>query len=317
MASDAPTALANDDWLACAQRMAERMRVRGFDYVMRNDGGYLSQICSSAEIFSYLYTRGLNIGGSIAPLVPEPFAGNPGADNPGYTNGGLYNGPRTPDFDRFYFSPAHYALVLYVALIECGRLSEEALEAFNKDGSKVELIGAEHSPGVESTTGSLGQALSQAIGVAMARRHRDEAGNVWVMMSDGEFQEGQTWEAIQCASHYKLGNLAAIVDVNAQQCDGPMEGVMTVEPLAQRIRAFGGEAVDIDGHDMAAMDAAFKTRAPDRPLFILARTDPTRGVPLMNERPVLHYLRFGSHEERARYQAAFEQLKAESAAWNG
>lgn len=315
MASE-PESLANDDWLARAQTMAERMRVRGFDYVMRNKGGYLSQICSSAEIFSYLYTRGINIGPSKAPMVPEPFAGNPGPDNPGYENGGLYNGPRTAEYDRFYFSPAHYALVLYVALIEAGRLGEEALETFNQDGSKVELIGAEHSPGVESTTGSLGQALSQAIGVAMARRHKGESGNVWVMMSDGEFQEGQTWEAIQCASHYKLGNLAAIVDVNAQQCDGPMETVMTVEPLAERIRAFGGEAVDIDGHDMAAMDAAFRNRAADRPLFILARTDPTRGVPLMQERPVLHYLRFSSDEERARYQAEFEKMKTESQAWN-
>lgn len=316
MASEAQPSLANDDWLPRAQAMAERMRVRGFDYVMRNNGGYLSQICSSAEIFSYLYLRGLHIGPSQAPMVPSPFDGNPGAGNPDYTNGGLYNGPRTADHDRFYFSPAHYALVLYVALIECGRLSEEALEAFNKDGSKVELIGAEHSPGVESTTGSLGQALSQAIGVAMARRHKGERGGVWVMMSDGEFQEGQTWEAIQCAAHYKLGNLAAIVDVNAQQCDGPMETVMTIEPLAERIRAFGGEAVEIDGHDMAAMDAAFQNRSADRPLFILARTDPTRGVPLMQERAVLHYLRFSSDEERARYQAAFETMKAESQAWN-
>jgi transketolase len=306
----------NDDWLNQASIMAERMRVRGFDYVMRNNGGYLSQVCSSAEIFSFLYTRGLNIGASEAPMVPEPFAGNPGADNPGYTNGGLYNGPRTAEYDRFYFSPAHYALVLYVALIECGRLAEDALEAFNKDGSKLELIGAEHSPGVESTTGSLGQALSQAVGVAMARRHRGESGNTWVMMSDGEFQEGQTWEAIQCASHYRLGNLAAIVDVNAQQCDGPMEAVMTIEPLAERIRAFGAEAVDIDGHDMKAMDAAFQDRKCDRPLFILARTDPTRGVPLMQERPVLHYLRFANDDERARYQAEFEKLKAGSTAWN-
>lgn len=312
----ASAALANDDWLPRAQRMAERMRVRGFDYVMRNGGGYLSQICSSAEIFSYLYARGLNIGPSAAPMVPEPFSGNPGPANPGYENGGLYNGPRTAEHDRFYFSPAHYALVLYVALIETGRLAEAALEAFNIDGSKVELIGAEHSPGVESTTGSLGQALSQAIGVAMARRHKGESGNTWVMMSDGEFQEGQTWEAIQCASHYKLGTLAAIVDVNAQQCDGPMETVMTIEPLAERIRAFGGEAVEIDGHDMAAMDEAYRNRAADRPLFILARTDPARGVPLMNERKVLHYLRFSSDEERARYQAAFEQMQAESQAWN-
>lgn len=307
---------ANQTWFDEATDIARRMRLRGFEYVMKNNGGYLSQICSSAEIFSYLYTRGLNIGESIGPMVPEKFGGNPGPDNSEYMCGGVYNGPKTADYDRFFFSPAHYALVLYVALIEAGRLAPEALSQFNKDGTKVELIGAEHSPGVESTTGSLGQALSQAIGVAIVRGLRGDTGNVWVMMSDGEFQEGQTWEAIQAASYYKLGNLCAIVDVNAQQCDGPMEGVMRIEPLAERINAFGGHAIDIDGHDMKAMDDAFANRLPDKPLFILSRTDPTRGVPLMKERPVLHYLRFASEQERDRYQSAFEEMKAEAAAWN-
>ena len=195
-------------------------------------------------------------------------------------------------------------------------LHQKPYPSSNKDGTKVELIGAEHSPGVESTTGSLGQALSQAIGVAIARGRRGDKGNVWVMMSDGEFQEGQTWEAIQAASYYKLGNLSAIVDVNEQQCDGPMETVMSIEPLAERIKAFGGHAVDIDGHDLAAMDSAFTNKPKDKPLLILARTNPTRGVPLMQERPVLHYLRFTSDDERDRYQAAFEDMKAEAATWN-
>lgn len=300
-------------WHEKATEMAQRMRLRGFEYVMKNNGGYLSQICSAAEIFSFLYTRGMHLGKSTAPMVPSKFSGNPGVDNPGYENGGNYNGPKAAEFDQFFFSPAHYALVLYVALIEEGRLSEEALAEFNTDGTKVELIGAEHSPGVESTTGSLGQALSQAIGVALARRMRKDDGLVWVMMSDGEFQEGQTWEAIQCASFYKLGNLCAIVDVNAQQCDGAMETVMTIEPLLERCKTFGANAVEVDGHDMKAMEAAFEAREDDKPLIILARTDPTKGVPLMNERaPVLHYLRFSSDAERDRYQDAFDQMKAEA-----
>ena len=317
MAEIHPAESQDKSWLTEATDIAQRMRLRGFEYVMKNNGGYLSQICSAAEIFAYLYTRGLNIGKSEGAMIPEPFSGNPGTDNPNYICGGVYNGPKTAEFDRFFFSPAHYALVLYVALIEAGRLSPEALGQFNKDGSKVELIGAEHSPGVESTTGSLGQALSQAIGAAIARSRRGDSGNVWVMMSDGEFQEGQTWEAIQAASFYKLGNLCAIVDVNEQQCDGPMDTVMTIEPLAKRIEAFGGHAVDIDGHDMQAMDAAFASRPADKPLFVLARTDPTRGVPLMQERaPVLHYLRFTSDDERAKFQRAFDEMKAEAAAWN-
>ena len=317
MAETQEPALANQTWFDEASDIARRMRLRGFEYVMKNNGGYLSQICSAAEIFAYLYTRGLNIGASEGAMMPGPFGGNPGTDNPDYICGGVYNGPKTAEFDRFFFSPAHYALVLYVALIEAGRLAPEALSQFNKDGSKVELIGAEHSPGVESTTGSLGQALSQAIGVAIARKRRGDAGNVWVMMSDGEFQEGQTWEAIQAAAFYKLGNLCAIVDVNEQQCDGPMDTVMTIEPLAERIDAFGGHAVDIDGHDIHAMDEAFKNRRAYKPLFILARTNPTQGVPLLQERaPVLHYLRFSSDDERAKFQSAFDAMKEEAETWN-
>lgn len=304
---------ASGDWFAAASAAAGRMRLRGFEYVMRNNGGYLSQICSAAEIFSFLYSKGLNIGESTGPMVPGPFSGNPGALNPGYENGGGYNGPKAPHYDSFFFSPAHYALVLYVALIEFGRLGAEALEQFNTDGTKVELIGAEHSPGVESTTGSLGQALSQAIGVAIARRRRGDSGNVWVMMSDGEFQEGQTWEALQAASHYELGNLLAIVDVNEQQCDGAMESVMRIEPLRQRVAAFGGHVAEIDGHDMKAMEDTLASRPKDKPTIILARTDAARGVPLMNERaPVLHYLRFSSDAERGKYQAAFDAMKAEA-----
>lgn len=304
---------APEDWHDLATSAAARMRLRGFEYVMKNNGGYLSQICSAAEIFSYLYAQGLNIGPSTGPMVPAQFSGNPGALNPGYENGGGYNGAKAAHYDSFFFSPAHYALVLYVALIEFGRLGEEALAQFNTDGTKVELIGAEHSPGVESTTGSLGQALSQAIGVAIARGRRGDSGNVWVMMSDGEFQEGQTWEALQAAAHYKLGNLLAIVDVNEQQCDGAMESVMRIEPLRERVAAFGANAVEIDGHDMHAMDAAIQSRPMDKPTIILARTDAARGVPLMNERaPVLHYLRFSSDQERGRYQAAFDAMKSEA-----
>ena len=125
--------------------------------------------------------------------------------NMAFFNGGMYNGPNEPQFDRFIFSPAHYALVLYSALIEVGRMAPEGLEQFNQDGSTVEMIGAEHSPGIATTTGSLAQALSQAGGIALARKRRGDAGSVWVMMSDGEFQEGQTWEAIAALAYHKPG----------------------------------------------------------------------------------------------------------------
>jgi len=304
--------LSNISWIEQAQATADAIRRRGFDYVMRNNGGYLSQICSAAEIFAFLYQRAMTLGPSAAPMIPAAFAGPPGRDNTAYVSGGLYNGAPAPDRDRFIFSPAHYALVLYLALIEDGRMAAAGLEDFNRDGGTVELIGAEHSPGIETTTGSLAQALSQAGGIALGRRLKGESGRLWVMMSDGEFQEGQTWEAIQALSFHGLDNVSVIVDVNGQQCDGPMDRVMTIEPLAARIRAFGGHAVDVDGHDLAAMDRAAHEAHPGKPLFILARTDPTRGIPLLRERgAALHYLRFGSAAEKERYQAACDQMKQE------
>ena len=296
-------------WVAEVQQMADRIRVRGFDYVMRNNGGYLSQICSSAELFALMYGRVMNLGKSQAPLIPQPFVGVPSQTNPEFFNGGAYNGPATPEFDRFIFSPAHYALVLYVALIEAGRMAPEGLEAFNTDGSTVELIGAEHSPGVETTTGSLAQALSQAGGIALARRVKKEQGRVWVMMTDGEFQEGQTWEAVQALVHYGLDNVGVYVDVNKQQCDGAMQDVMDIGDLAGKLTAFGARAFDVDGHDLVALNAPAELEQNGQPLFVLANTDPARGVPrLLNNAPVLHYLRFKSEHEKAQYQQDYLQM---------
>lgn len=291
-------------------RIADGVRRRVLEHVVSNDGGYLSQACSAAELLASLYGGLMRLGPAQAPLVPEPFAGTPG---PGRErrSGGAYNGPRAPDLDRFVFSPAHYALVLYATLIEVGRLAPEALVRFNADGSTVEMIGAEHSPGFETTTGSLAQALSYAGGVALARRLHGDTGHVWVLLSDGEFQEGQTWETVAALAHHGIDNLTAVVDVNGQQCDGPMDAVMTIEPLARRLDAFGAVARDVDGHDPDAIAAAAADRRPGRPTFVLGRTDPCRGIDLLRDRaPLLHYVRFGSDEEKARYAAALDAWPA-------
>ena len=172
----------------------------------------------------------------------------------------------------------------------------------------VEMIGAEHSPGFETTTGSLAQALSTAGGIALGRRLKGETGRTFVFMSDGEFQEGQTWEAIQALAFYGLDSVRVVVDVNRAQCDGPMDSVMNIEPLATKIKAFGASADSVDGHNIAALTHALE-RPTGRPHFVLAYTDPVRGVPLMNERrPVLHYLRFTGHDERAKYEEFYEAL---------
>ena len=295
------------DWHKPVQDIADGIRRRVLEHVLKNNGGYMSQACSSAEMFAMLYGRTMKLGPSIAPLEPRQFIGVPGPGVPFHT-GADYNGARGPDFDRFIFSPAHYALVLYAVLIEVGRLAESGLDHFNEDGSTVEMIGGEHSPGVETTTGSLGQALSQAGGIALARKLRGDSGNVWVMMSDGEFQEGQTWEAVEQVARFELSNLRVIVDANGQQCDGCLDEIETADPLTNRIRAFGASAVEVNGHELNGLDEAM-TMDTGKPHFVIARTDPVRGLPLFGERaPLLHYLRFTSPEERAQYQSVYEEM---------
>ncbi len=305
-------------WQEEVCRVANAVRRRVLDHTLRHNGGYLSQACSAAEILATLYLRVMNLGKSEGPLIPRAFPGVPGPNNPNSFTGSAYNGPQSAELDRFIFSPVHYALVLYSVLIEVGRLAENALEQFNQDGSTVELIGAEHSPGHEVTAGSLGQAISQAGGIAMGRRLRGDTGRVWVFMSDGEFQEGQTWEAFQALSYYRLDNLGVYVDVNGQQCDGLMDDVMNIEPLADRLRAFGAQVHEVDGHDPDALAAPASQAANGKPLVVIARTDPCRGIELMRQRaPKLHYVRFKNQEEFQAYRQVLEGYTSGSGSFFG
>jgi len=279
--------------------VAEGIRRRVFVHAMRNNGGYLSQACSAAEQLAFLYNEALALGAPTLPPVPPPFSGVPSANNPDYVTGAGYNGPATPEFDRLFIAPAHYALVAYAALIEVGRMDEAGLEMFNRDGSSVEMIGAEHSPGMEVHNGTLGIGLSTAAGLAFGRRRRGEPGEVCVFMSDGEVQEGQTWEAVQAAAHHRIDNLWALMDVNDQQCDGAMSSVMEVGDIAAKFRNFGAICVEIDAHDLGALREAKATPHEGRPLIILARSSPTQGMSFLRRRfPRLHYVRFKSPEER-------------------
>lgn len=277
------------------------IRRRVFEHAIRNNGGYLSQACSAAEQLAWLYNEELNLGEPTLPMIPEPFGGVPAADNPDYHTGAGYNGPAAPQYDRLFIAPAHYALVAYATLIEVGRMAPEGLEMFNQDGSSVEMIGAEHSPGMEVHNGTLGIGFSTAAGLAWGRKRRGETGRTWVYMSDGEVQEGQTWEAIQAASHHKIDTLYAIMDVNRQQCDGAMSSVMNVGDIKAKIEAFGGVAVWADAHKLDEIRAAVKTPHLGKPLIILANSSPFRGMPTLQLRfPGLHYIRFRSARERDR-----------------
>ena len=302
--------LTDRTWQWETERVAQNIRRRVLDYVIRHNGGYLSQACSGAEIFATLYTGVMNLGPSLAPMIPAPFPGVPGSNNPHFFNGSLYNGAHEPHLDRFFFSPAHYALVLYATLIEVGRMAPEGLEQFNQDGSTVEMIGAEHSPGIETTTGSLGQCLSQSGGVALARKSKGESGRIWVLMSDGELQEGQTWEAFAALSFYQLDNVGVYFDVNAHQCDGKMDPVMNVEPIRTRLESFGAAVYEVDGHDVNALAAPANAEHKNKPLVVIARTDPARRIEILRARaPKYHYVRFKDEAERQQYREWLAEME--------
>jgi len=295
-------------WQDEVKHVAAGIRRRVLEHTIRNNGGYLSQACSSAEILATLYVKVMDLGKIKTPLVPKPFPGVPGPDNPDYFTGAAFNGPGE-NHDRFFLSPAQYALVLYTVLIETGRMAEEGLDQFNKDGSVVEMIGAEHSPGMETMTGSLGQGISQAAGIAMARKRKNEKGRVFIFMSDGEFQIGQTWEALQALSFHMLDNVVIYVDVNGFQCDGKMCNVMDVEPLDKRLEAFGARVFRVNGHDIRKLADAGSVTPDGRPVVVLCDTDAARGIDVLKARaPKMHYVRFTSAEEKSWYAEALKQL---------
>ncbi len=276
---------------ADVDRVAAAIRRRVLLHTIENNGGYLCQACGSAETLATLYLRVMHPGPSVGPLIPREFDGVPGPGRPA-GSGGAYNGERGPDNDRFLLSCTHYSLGLYATLIEVGRLDVHALDHYDRDGSTVEQIGAEHSPGIEVTTGSLAQALSVGLGMAFARRLRGDRGRVWVYMSDGELQEGQTWESLSLAAHHGLDHLGVYLDANGGQCDGPIRTVQEIEPIAERVSSFGWKVHEVDGHDSDALAAPAFEPACGKPVFVVARTCSWQGIPSLESRANKHYVRF-------------------------
>jgi len=189
--------------------------------------------------------------------------------------------PRWPDRDRFVLSKGHAAPLLYAVLAEKGFFPREDLAGLRKFGSPLQgHPDMKKVPGVEASTGSLGQGIAWAIGMALAGRLDRKDYRVYALLGDGELQEGMVWEAVMAGAHYRLDNLVAIVDFNGLQIDGRVEDVMSPLPIAAKFGAFGWQAVEIDGHDyrqiMGALNLARETRG--RPTAIVARTIKGRGV---------------------------------------
>ncbi len=219
---------------------------------------------SAAALFAYLYCRQLNV---------DP------AD------------PRKQDRDRFVLSKGHCAPGLYSALALRGFFPWEDLKTLRHIGSYLQGHPDMKSiPGVDMSTGSLGQGISAACGMALAAKKQNNPCRVYALLGDGEIQEGQVWEAMMFAHHYALDNLCAVIDNNGLQIDGPVDQVMSPYPILDKLRAFGWEAVEIDGHDFDQMEAAFAQAGTvkGRPFAIVMKTTKGKGVSFMENQAGWH-----------------------------
>ena len=193
--------------------------------------------------------------------------------------------------DRFLLSTGHYSIALWAALAEAGILPVAELASYGADDSRLEMSTLDTTPGVEMIGGSLGHGLGQAVGQALGLRLSGSAARVFVELSDGEMQEGSTWEAAMSASHFRLDGLVALIDCNGIQADGPL--VLDMEPVADKWRAFGWDVSEIDGNDMEAVVGALMLarRADGRPKAIVLRTLPGKGVARIETSEKSHFFR--------------------------
>ena len=240
---------------------------------------------SAAEMFTYLYHKEMNV---------DP------------------KNPKWEDRDRFVLSKGHCAPGLYSALALRGFFPIEDMLQLRKVGSYLQGHPNMNSvPGVDMSTGSLGQGISTACGMALASKIQGKTNRVYTLLGDGEIQEGQVWEACMAAAHYKLDNFVAIVDNNGLQIDGNIADVMSPYPIVDKLVAFGFAVQEIDGHDFEAIEAAFETAktVTGKPSAIVIKTVKGKGVSFMENDAGWH----GKAPNDAEYAQAMEELKAQYA----
>ncbi len=252
--------------LAALAATARRIRRHAVGMVAIAGMGYLGQATSSAELFAVLYRAVLRHGR-----------------------------------DRFVLSPGHYAITHYAAAVEAGLLAQGALATYGVDGTWLESISTERTPLVSATCGALGQGLSVGVGLALAAALAGEDRRTFVFASDGEMEEGQTWEAAMFAAHHGLGGLVLLLDCNGSQVDGPIGTVTTIEPVSAKWRSFGWDVHGVDGHNVGAILAALEAAtASVRPSVLVARTVMLEGLGSVGDDRDAHFVTFGPGDvERA------------------
>jgi transketolase len=262
------------------RQAAYRIRLNALNMGEVQGQGYIGQALGVADVLATVYTDALR-------FRPED--------------------PHWDDRDRFLLSIGHYAIALYAALAEAGIIPVEELETYGSDASRLPMSGmASYTPGMEISGGSLGHGLTVATGMALGLRHLGNPARVYNLLSDGELDEGSTWEAAMQIAHHGLDNVTAIVDVNALQADGPTAGVLRTEPVTDKWRAFGWHALRVDGNDIGALvDALDELRAhKGSPGVLICDTRIGCGVPLLETREKAHFMRVNADE----WQTARDQL---------
>jgi transketolase len=269
------------DRLTRLREAAYRIRLNAINMGEVQGQGYIGQALGVADILAVAYTDVLRHR----------------ADDPHWV-----------DRDRFLLSTGHYAIALYAALAEAGIVPLEELDTYGSDESRLPMSGmASYTPGMEISGGSLGHGLAVGVGMALGLRHRGNDGRIYNLLSDGELDEGSTWEAALAAAHHRLDNLTAIVDVNALQADGPTVDVLRTEPVTDKWTAFGWRAWRVDGNDVTALVEAFDELREHRgsPSVLVCDTRVGKGVPLLENREKAHFMRVDAHE----WQIARDQLE--------
>jgi transketolase len=267
--------------IARLRESAYRIRRHALDMGEVQGQGYIGQALGVADILAVLYKDQLR-------FRPDD--------------------PHWPDRDRLLLSIGHYAIALYAGLAEAGVLEVSELSTYGSDGSRLPMSGmASYTPGMEISGGSLGHGLGVATGMALGLRYQENQARVYNLLSDGELDEGSTWEAALACAHHDLDNLTAIVDVNGLQADGPTPGVLQIEPITDKWQAFGWHAVRVDGNDIEALVTAFDGLREHRgsPSVLICDTRVGRGAPLLENREKAHFMRVEKHE----WQVARDQLE--------
>jgi len=268
--------------LRTLEAVSAKGRLLGLDMVYNCASGHLGGSFSAMDILTTLYFETMRV---------DPKA------------------PQDPDRDRFVLSKGHCTPALYPILAQRGYFPEEALKLFRSvEGHLSGHAEMHHVKGVDMSTGSLGQGISAAVGMALAGKLDKKGYRVYALLGDGEIEEGQVWEAFMSAAKYGLDNLCAIIDVNGLQIDGKTADVMPSEPLDQKMEAFGWHVISVDGHDFTALAEAFAKAQSftDAPTVLLAKTVKGKGVSFMENDAGWH----GKAPNAEQYETARAELVA-------